>query len=347
MSSKIYRIIIILALSIIIINFSSSNINADEFALGEETTSYYAQNKQGHKIHFSNLNDVNFDSSKELILILGNSQTHGINQKKNKDVNYVEILDSHFNSNNIISFSLPNATLNEFYLISLYLTEKFNISQIVLPVFFDDFRENEIRPEIVDFLNSKISIDKLPNSIKQKILYVAEEEHHLHNKSTQDLSEQKLNDFFNKFRLWKNRENLRVQLFTFLYKLRNTVFFISPSSIRYKIKESYDQNLNSLYNLLDNSYKNNIQVLTYIPPIRKDVKIPYDLTEYSDFKKDIKLLKNDFSNLKYADLDSIVKGEFWGYKNSTNLLKSTEYDFMHFNYYGHKILADTLKTLIK
>ena len=69
MSSKIYRIIIILTLSIIIINFSSSNINADEFALGEETTSYYAQNKLGHKIHFSNLNDVNFDSSKQLILI--------------------------------------------------------------------------------------------------------------------------------------------------------------------------------------------------------------------------------------------------------------------------------------
>ena len=55
MNSKIYRIIIILILSAIIINFSSSNINADEFALGEETTSYYAQNKQGHKIHFSNL----------------------------------------------------------------------------------------------------------------------------------------------------------------------------------------------------------------------------------------------------------------------------------------------------
>ena len=33
----------------------------------------------GHKIHFSNLNDVNFDSSKQLILILGNSQYHGIN----------------------------------------------------------------------------------------------------------------------------------------------------------------------------------------------------------------------------------------------------------------------------
>lgn len=96
MSSKIYRIIIILTLSIIIINFSSSNINADEFALGEETTSYYAQNKLGHKIHFSNLNDVNFDSSKQLILILGNSQSHGINQKKITEVNYVEILDSHF-----------------------------------------------------------------------------------------------------------------------------------------------------------------------------------------------------------------------------------------------------------
>ena len=81
MNSKIYRIIIILILSAIIINFSSSNINADEFALGEETTTYYAQNKLGSKIHFSNLNDVNFDSSKELILILGNSQTHKLNYK--------------------------------------------------------------------------------------------------------------------------------------------------------------------------------------------------------------------------------------------------------------------------
>ena len=36
------------------------------------------------------------------------------------------------------------------------------------------------------------------------------------NKSTQDFSEKKLNDFFNKFSIWKNRESIRVELFIFL-----------------------------------------------------------------------------------------------------------------------------------
>ena len=44
-----------------------------------------------------------------------------------------------------------------------------------------------------------------------------------------------------------------------------------------------------------------------------------------------------------ANYESIVPGELWGYKEATNLMDEREIDFMHFQYRGHQILADSLQ----
>lgn len=138
-----------------------------------------------------------------------------------------------------------------------------------------------------------------------------------------------------------------MQVFTFLYKLRNTIFFITPSSKRYKIEDAYNQNINSLKNLINLCALNDVKLNINIPPIRSDIEIPYDNLEYNDFKLEIKEITNFKKDILYLNFEKIIPGEFWGMKNSTNLLKSKEYDFMHFNFQAHKILADSLQFFLK
>jgi len=97
-------------------------------------------------------------------------------------------------------------------------------------------------------------------------------------------------------------------------------------------------------NLLLNECKHNgVKVLLYIPPIRSDVTLPYQLDLYNQFKKDIiKICDNEKNNFFYADFDTIIPGYLWGYKASTNLLDKREVDYMHFKYKGHQILADSI-----
>ena len=78
-----------------------------------------------------------------------------------------------------------------------------------------------------------------------------------------------------------------------------------------------------------------------IPPIRNDVKIPYDSNEYIDFKNEVKNIAQ-FYNTNFVNLENIVPGEYWGLKTSTNIGQHIELDFMHFMFEGHKILAETL-----
>ena len=51
------------------------------------------------------------------------------------------------------------------------------------------------------------------------------------------------------------------------------------------IKGTYIKNLKAYEDILNLAQKNKVKVLVYIPPLRNDVKIPYDISEYSKFKK--------------------------------------------------------------
>ena len=92
---------------------------------------------------------------------------------------------------------------------------------------------------------------------------------------------------------------------------------------------------------------NNVNLNIYIPPIRSDIEIPYDNLEYNDFKQKIKEIMSVKKNFQYLNFEKIIPGKYWGMKSSTNLLKTKEYDFMHFNFQAHKILADSLQILLK
>jgi hypothetical protein len=143
------------------------------------------------------------------------------------------------------------------------------------------------------------------------------------------------------------REAMRGNLFIWIYMLRNTIFGIRPGTIRPMISKNYDKNFSALKSILDISRSKNIEVYLYIPPIRSDVPLPYDIDEMEKFKRELQLLVDNYSNAKLKDFTTIVPGKFWGFKEPTNFIDKREIDFMHFQYEGHQILADSILNFIK
>ena len=144
-----------------------------------------------------------------------------------------------------------------------------------------------------------------------------------------------------KWSLWLKRPGLRGDLFNNLYKLRNFVLNIGPTTTRKILPGRYIKNLAALNSLLKISSENNIKTFMYIVPIRNDIKIPYNILEYNKFKKDIKkiVVAND---IEFQNLENLIPNTMWGKKPSTTLGKKNEIDFMHFKSDGHKILANSI-----
>ena len=343
----------------------SRNITFDELALGTETSTYYAKNKFDEPIHISRI-DKNEEpefiktykknSNTKTILFLGNSQTHSINQIRKDQINYIEILNDSLITSDLSVFchSIPNANLQEYLLSYLYWSDKFHIKTLVLPLFFDDLREDGIRdvfyPNLIKerYLISNSSshiVKKINKNLKSYWSLVTVNKNNIALEQTvQERVENNLNIYFKEnIKSWNYRENVRGDFFVWLYKLRNTLLGIKANTVREMIQQKYNDNMDALFFLLNECKKDGVKVFLYIPPIRSDVSLPYQFEEYKKFKNDIKsLCNNSSSDYYFADFDNIIPGNLWGYKESTNLLDNREVDYMHFKYEGHQILADSI-----
>lgn len=347
--------------AIFICSFNQKKENFADQALGEETSRYVAV-KEFMPIQAVELDSALFfkimstiDSAKGTTLFLGNSQTHSINQMRSGEMNYIQILSNRLRSN-VICHSIPNANLQEFLLLYNFWKSKVKIVDVVIPVFMDDLREEGIRPYFIDYLlksnyriqDSTSTCMKINSELielsKTKVDATGKKEQYM---TLQDKTESKLNQYLSSnSNIWNQRENLRGNIFLLLYQLRNTVFHINASTKRKMIRGTYNSNLNALSQILLNAHTNNIHTYIYIPPIRHDVDIPYDLDEYAQFKSKIENLAKEY-NSGYRIFEGIVPGKLWGYKASTNSTKQRELDFMHFKAEGHQILADSLYNFIK
>jgi hypothetical protein len=331
----------------------------ENLALGTSTSPYQAKNKKLELIHFLHLDSLemlSFDQLRpklvdSICLILGNSQTHSINQMQSGEVNYVELIDrKKQNQNNVLCFSFPNANLQEQYTCLRYVLTRKKVKELVLPVFMDDLREDGIREAFFSgLMNQGFQIsDKsdVSKNINQKLKRqnIVSNVASVDEKTTQERTEQFLNNYLNEHtRFWPKRENMRGSIFNWTYMLRNTVFGIRPGSVRKMIPEAYARNMHVLEEILKCAKQNNFRVYLYIPPIRSDVPLPYDLNEYQQFKEDLSdLCKNYVSVAKLKDFSQIVPAHLWGYKDPTNFIDKREIDFMHFQYKGHQILADSI-----
>ena len=336
----------------------ASEVRFEEFALDKNTKSSRAS-AEGIKIHCRDLEDLSpciegykIDKKNSSVVIwLGNSQLHAINQYQlgNETAapqiyRFLKKYDFH-----TITLSQGNANLQEHYLLFAYLLDQFPIKTLILPIVFDDMREDEIRPDIKSILKYQSSYKKINKTLTGKSLISRFNDKDLAGNESSILDDTMQNGFENLideklgkiWPLWTKRDILRGNLFGKLYLLRNSIFGIKATSKRKMIRGRCIKNINAYQDILNLALDNKVKVLVYIPPIRSDIKIPYELTEYNNFKKKIKDIAKS-KKVYFTSLENLVPPEFWGKKLSTNMKEGEEVDFMHFQAEGHLLLAEAI-----
>ncbi len=337
-----------------------NNLNKkfDELALGAETQVKFARHN-GVSIH-CNSEDMGDClegyhgslAAKNLFLWLGNSQLHAVNQLKSGEKTGSKILAESLldtTQNYPITISDPNASLQEHLIIFIKVNEYYPVDTLILPLVFDDTRDVSLRPSISPMLEDDSVSEVLKATDHGKSILHAytstKEIPSLESEvvvTTQELVENAVNaELENVSSFWGSRGNIRAFIFSLSYNFRNSLLGINASTTRPKIPAAYKRNMGSLRLLLQYAKENNIQVLSYVAPIRGDVKIPYDPTEYSDFKSEAENMAIEFG-ASFENYEDVVPGELWGYKESTNLSGEPELDFMHFQAAGHAILSKTI-----
>jgi hypothetical protein len=333
----------------------------DEFALGAETTSYFAE-VGGFPVHCKDLTDADAciagyeqTTGDEVVVWLGNSQLHAINQMKEGEETAAAILHRKLKeqSRYLITFSQPNANLQEHYVLFEYLLTRLPIDTLVLPVVFDDMRESGIRPELdATFSNPEVVARLRSTGIGRALLAnhgdhdhgAADNDFAALRNTVQETSEHLLNNQLESVSsVWASRRDLRGMIMISLYRFRNWVFGISASSTRKLIPGRYIANMQALEAILERAGTAGVKVLMYVVPLRDGVKIPYDIEQYTRFKDDVEVLAQSH-NATLTNLEGLIPGELWGMKDSTTLSGAGgELDFMHFQADGHALLADALQ----
>jgi len=348
-----------LALLIISVFFREKK-NFENLALGIYTKSYFGKVKNrpvqtmGFRDQALVINGCKERNEKDLVLIIGNSQTHSINQYKKGDVTFTELLADSLNKESIdvISSSIPNATLEDFYLLYKGWKNKLPVKAMLVPVFLDDTREVGIQDVFYKDLgafsiNDTNTVALRVNAQLKVLAHTETTEFKALDQTFQERTENGLDTYLDKhFVPWHLRPNVRGDFFNNLYKLRNTVFGIDAKTKRGVIKNSYTRNLDALKALLEDCRKDSLPVLVYIPPIRNDVEMPYYQDEYEAFKKEIQSICAS-CGARFKNMESVVPNQYWGLKGTRTFKGLVDLDFMHFQYAGHIIMADTLQGEIK
>lgn len=346
-NSALIKILILSVISSIILLIVMNNITKDiqfaDFALAGKTTTVY-------EIHDDiNINNTTFNiddnlssahtKDKNIIVSFGNSQSHSINNyDKNSDHLFSYYLNQ-YNDEIVLNLSGANGNIQEMF-VSLVNTKKEFKDKLQIAIFslvFDDTREEGIRKEMDEivltnknilsqYLSGQIILSEDANDNSKNI-----EKHLL----LKDKTEKYFNKYMeNKFDSYKNRGNIGAFFYGELYHIRNYILGISPSSKRKKINRLYAKNMQALKDIISYCKQNNITPILYVAPIRYDAEMPYEKSEYLQFKMDIKNIYDIY------DLDDIVPSKYWGVTNGDWL------DFMHFKGEGHKILAKELQKII-
>ena len=337
---------------------SDNRVQFEDLALGEETQSInvLVNNRKIHCIDMSYSKDCvdayyKLGSEQPVVVWLGNSQVHAINQPKlNAETAATKLHRKlQVEGKYLLTYSQPNANLQEHFILFSDLMTKVPITTLVLPVVFDDMREDGIRTSLLHVFDNTEAVQHIKQSNIGVEIY---EEFLTENRTKNELAgpddsvhekvELVLNERLKEsWIIWDERPSFRGQLLNFLYVSRNWIFGINPSSTRKMIPGRYARNLEAFIAILELAKKNEITVLVYVAPLRNDVKIPYQPQSYSQFKLKIED-ETIQKGLYFSNFENIVPANYWGYKGSTSLSGDREIDFMHFQEEGHQLLANAI-----
>jgi hypothetical protein len=341
--------------------FGGVKTNFEEAAtFGAQTTSIFAK-EGGHPIHCMDSRDANgciegarSRSARNSVLWLGNSQLHAINQMRLGEMNAPPILFESLYPRglDLLTFSQPNANLQEHYVLFEYLRKQLPLRLLILSIVFDDLREDGLRDEVAALTrDEQTSMALSATDIGRRLLvisrFVAKDQDTAGIAQTiQERAELTLNGWLEEQNsLWKVRPMVRGKVFYGLYVARNALFGIKATSKRKIIQGRYNDNLAALAAILNAARREGIEVVLYIAPLRGGMEIPYDSGEYARFKSDIQRLAR-LHNARYANLEALVPNELWDSGTESGANEVPDADFMHFQAGGHKVLAAKLEQLV-
>jgi hypothetical protein len=334
--------------------------NFEELALGKETVSMYAA-VDGNPIHCKGSQDAArcLDGHERrgrrlTVLWLGNSQLHAINQIRPGDQTASALLFRELRALNLdlLTFSQPNANLQEHLVLFASLQQQLPLRFLVLPIVFDDLRNSGVRSTVSDTLATNESVDILDRyQIGKKILAGiradAKGELAALDQTVQEIAETTFTVWLEQHSaLWAQRPQARGNIQRFLMSLRNFVFGITAQTKRKMLPGAEGPNLAAAAAILKEAKKSSIKCVLYIPPLRNDVETPYIEEEYERFKQEVEDLAKA-NDAVFANLETLVPENLWGKQNSTVLGGDAELDFMHFQAGGHKLLAAALGEILE
>jgi hypothetical protein len=243
---------------IILLNlFLPKNKNSFNDLAYEEYTTRAMGYANGERVHCNDLDDIYLcvESYKKngndnpVILWFGNSQLHSINSYTQGDETASSLLHMALRKKGyyLITFSQPNANLQEHYLLFSYLLNQFPVKNLILSTVYDDMREDEIRTSINKTLEDAYVLNEVDKTTIGKNLIINYKKKYLINNDTiareetnHDYWENLINKKLEKiWPLWSERDLLRGHLFYNLYLLRNTILGIDATTIRKKILGPY------------------------------------------------------------------------------------------------------------
>ncbi len=287
-------------------------------------------------------NDVRF----KRILWLGNSQLHYVNQCREGDhLAPYWLRDTRSNPISLepLGCSLPNATFQEFLVLSSYVAARITLHLLIVDLVFDDLREDGLRGDFSEIL-TPTTIQEIRNGSKTAEViiqrYLAQDGSRKDNGdilagTIQRPVERWLNDRISaSWKLWADRPQIEGNFFVALYYFRNWSLGIKPTTVRKMIPSRYELNMNALRDMLDGMKRRGIPVLLYIAPIRQDKQLPYNTAEYARWKDDVGAMSRNY-NVYLVNLEKLVPDGNWG-------SYMEDIDFMHFKGAGHRLVAEAL-----
>lgn len=300
-------------------------------------------------------------NGKKIILFLGASQLHSINQPEKDSKLMIEYINELSQNDSVIYLqaSIPDANYHELYLLREYLRQhNIPIYCTCIALCFDDFREWPIKPEFFQFVEDNFpNLNDKGNFVKNEIFSQISKKkiNEKNNTKTpniviEEILVTKLEDISPQY---KNRTKIVAKnKINFSNYLSQSIIFLSGiklrSSLAGELKTPEIEYADSLWNtrainaFIDDAQNKNENVFFYYQPLRPHSNVfPYDSIQFESFQRYLKIKSNKNSQIGFADLTTIVSQEFWG---ETDLGYP---DIFHFQDKGHQVLADSLMLKLK
>jgi hypothetical protein len=336
----------------------ASNEDFEAAALGAGTISHFAH-EDGAPIHCRDLRDADQclaaharRGAPPVALWLGNSQLHAVNDYRDGDETVAPILRRSLAADglDVLTFSQPNANLQEHLVLYAWLAGRLPIRALVLPLVFDDGRETGIRSTLAGALEdaevkrllagseagARILAGSRPRAARGGFAALEG--------TLQQPVEAALDGWLDaKVQAWAERSRTRGELFLGLYRLRNAALGIESQTIRRAIPGRLRLNLAAADALLRDTRARGIATVVYTAPLRGDVKPRHVPSEYAAFRRDAQALAA-LHGARFADLHGAIPVEAWG---SGLDEEGAALDVQHFGREGHALLARSVEQLVR